>query len=145
MDNNFRIPRETLKPIKQRPVSSNLSGVKSQVGQQNDFSRILQQKIDSSELKFSAHAQKRMWANGVKLNANQITELEHAVKKVEQKGGKESLIVLDDLAFVVSINNRTVITAINQDRLKENVFTNIDSAVISFQSRPDLKRGPQPY
>jgi len=52
------------------------------------------------------------------------------VSKAAAKGARESLILLDDKAFVVSVRNRTVITAVDGEHLKENVFTNIDSAVI---------------
>ncbi|NMB38717.1 MAG: flagellar protein [Firmicutes bacterium] len=131
MGNDFKVPRKIpLIPIS-RPVKP---AVRHTGKPKSEFGDILQQKIDSSSLKFSAHAQKRMTANRVSLSDNQIFELEQAVKKVEQKGGKESLIVINDLAFVVSISNRTVITAIDQGRMKDNVFTNIDSAVISLKN-----------
>jgi len=131
MGNDFRIPREVpLKPIS-RPVKP---AIRQTTQPKIEFGNILQQKIENSSLKFSAHAQKRMTANRVSLSDNQIFELEQAVKKVEQKGGKESLIVINDLAFVVSISNKTVITAIDQKRMEDNVFTNIDSAVISLKN-----------
>lgn len=72
-----------------------------------------------------------MAASGIQLSENDMARLTEAVDKVEAKGGRESLILMGDLAFVVSVKNRTVITAINHERLRENVFTNIDSAVIS--------------
>ena len=131
MGNDFKVPRK----IPLIPISRPVKPAVRQTGKpKSEFGDILQQKIDSSSLKFSAHAQKRMTANRVSLSDNQIFELEQAVKKVEQKGGKESLIVINDLAFVVSISNRTVITAIDQGRMKDNVFTNIDSAVISLKN-----------
>lgn len=95
------------------------------------FQEVLQKKLDHAALKFSAHAQKRMAASGIQLSENDMARLTEAVDKVEAKGGRESLILMGDLAFVVSVKNRTVITAINHERLRENVFTNIDSAVIS--------------
>jgi len=95
------------------------------------FQEVLQQKLDHTSLKFSAHAQKRMMANGIRLSEHDMAKLTEAVDKVDAKGSRESLILIRDLAFVVSVKNRTVITAINHERLKDNVFTNIDSAVIS--------------
>jgi flagellar operon protein len=95
------------------------------------FQEVLQKKLDQSWLKFSAHAQKRMAANGINLSESEMAKLTEAVDKVEAKGGRESLILMRDMAFVVSVKNRTVITAINHERLRDNVFTNIDSAVIS--------------
>ncbi|HEX3047301.1 MAG TPA: flagellar biosynthesis protein, partial [Bacillota bacterium] len=59
--------------------------------------------------------------------------LRDAVNKAEAKGARESLILMDQMALVVSIKNRTVITAVDNESLKDNVFTNIDSAVIVKQ------------
>ena len=87
-------------------------------------------KTEQSSLKFSAH-KSGWWQAASGLANHDIARLSDAVDKVEAKGGRESLILLGDLAFVVSIRNRTVITAISHERLRENIFTNIDSAVIS--------------
>jgi flagellar operon protein len=57
--------------------------------------------------------------------------LESAVDKLAAKGARESLVLLDDNAMVVSVRNRTVITALSREQARENVFTNIDSAVIA--------------
>ena len=59
-----------------------------------------------------------------------VERLKSAVNEVAEKGGRESLIMMNNSAFVVSVQNRTVITALDQASLKNNVFTNIDSAVI---------------
>jgi flagellar operon protein len=76
-------------------------------------------------IRLSAHAQKRLENHPFDAN-----RLQSAVDRAEAKGSKESLIFLDDLAFVVSVKNKMVITAVDQDRAKESVFTNIDSVVI---------------
>lgn len=76
-----------------------------------------------------------------------MSRLEAAVDKAGLKGGKESLILLDDLAFVVSVRNRTVITAVGADRMADNVFTKIDSVVIAKdgnQPDPDT-HSPAPH
>jgi len=54
-----------------------------------------------------------------------------AVDKADAKGVKDTLIVMDRIAFVVNVKNRTVITALNSSEMKENVFTNIDGAVFT--------------
>lgn len=64
------------------------------------------------------------------MSPQQLTDLEAAVEKVGSKSAKESLILMQDCAFVVSIPNKTVITIIDGESIKDNVFTNIDSAVI---------------
>ena len=81
-------------------------------------------------LKFSAHAEARLKSRNIRLKDSDLTRITGAVEKAESKGSRESLILMDDLAFVVSVRNRTVITAMDGNALKENIFTNIDSAVI---------------
>lgn len=78
-------------------------------------------------LKFSSHALKRLEQRGIELD---VDRLEQAMDKAEAKGGRDSLILMDDLALIVSIKNRTVVTALDASRQKEGVFTNIDSVVI---------------
>jgi flagellar operon protein len=68
---------------------------------------------------------------GIELSTEQHTRLETAIDKAVAKGAKDSLVLLDDTALVVSAQNRTVITALGMHQAKENVFTNIDSAVIA--------------
>ena len=82
-------------------------------------------------LKFSKHAQQRLDSRNIQLEPADLQRLQQAVDRAEQKGSQDSLVLLRDLAFVVSVRNRTVVTAIDGDKLKENVFTNIDSAVIA--------------
>lgn len=83
------------------------------------------------ELKFSAHAQTRLQSRNISLQPAQITRLEDAVQKAANKGARGSLVMMDDLAMVVSVKNRTVVTVVDKDSMKQNVFTNIDSAVIA--------------
>lgn len=97
-------------------------------GATGDFQKILESKL-GTEIKISAHAQKRMMERGITLSPQDMAGLREAVQKAQAKGCKESLVVLDQVAFVVSVENRTVITAVDARSLKENVFTNIDSAV----------------
>lgn len=81
-------------------------------------------------MKFSGHAMDRLNGRRIELSPNEVARLGTAVTKAAQKGAQTSLVLMDNLAFVVSIKNRTVITVTDSDHLRENVFTNIDSAVI---------------
>lgn len=81
-------------------------------------------------LRFSAHAQARLQEARRSLSEGELRRLDEAVRLAESKGARESLILMSDLALVVSVRNRTVITAVGQDRMRENVFTQIDSAVV---------------
>ncbi|KYO64583.1 TIGR02530 family flagellar biosynthesis protein [Thermovenabulum gondwanense] len=93
------------------------------------FKEILEEKL-KLDLKISGHAAMRMKLRNMNLSQEQWDKLKNAVSKAEEKGVKESLIIMDKMAFIVSIKNKTVITAIDEENLKENVFTNIDGAVI---------------
>ena len=82
-------------------------------------------------LHFSKHASKRLEQRGVDMDATQMERLERAVGQAADKGSKDSLILLDELALVVSVQNRTVVTAVDEASRREHVFTNIDSVVIA--------------
>lgn len=84
-----------------------------------------------SSITWSAHASARLQQRGIQLDAAQHARLETAVDKAGAKGAKDALVMLDDTAMVVSVQNRTVITALGMHQARENVFTNIDSAVIA--------------
>lgn len=95
----------------------------------SSFTQLLQQEL--SGVKFSQHALQRLTSRNINLDSTALQKLGQAVEKAAQKGAKESLILMNDnLAFVVSVKNKTVITAMDGASIKDNVFTNIDSAVI---------------
>ena len=89
--------------------------------------------LDSAtgELKFSKHAQKRLASRNIELTPNDMEKISNAVDVARKKGARDSLVLMGDLALVVSVRNNTVITAVDENSSKENVFTNIDSAVIA--------------
>ncbi|GAB1429814.1 hypothetical protein MASR2M18_06470 [Ignavibacteria bacterium] len=86
---------------------------------------------EAGTLKFSAHARARIASRDISLSDDDIRRLERAAERAEQKGGKDSLVVLRDMAFIVSATNRIVITAIGGAAAENIVFTNIDSAVFA--------------
>jgi flagellar operon protein len=90
------------------------------------FQNILQQRI----LLFSQHAETRLRQRGIVLQSEQIEHINNAIDKASSKGAKDSLILMNDLAFIVNIKNRTVVTAMDSQSLENHVFTKIDSAVI---------------
>ena len=95
------------------------------------FSEILKSKQstdESTELKFSKHANERLASRNIDLTDEQIARLESGAKKASEKGINESLVMVDNLAFIVNVKNNTVITAVNDG--EDKVFTNIDGAVI---------------
>ncbi|NLM44834.1 MAG: flagellar protein [Clostridiales bacterium] len=97
----------------------------------NDFADILQSKISQREaIKFSKHAQERLISRNVKLTQEDITKIDKAVEKAAKKGVKDTLILLGNTAFIANVKSKTIITAATEETLKENMFTNIDGAII---------------
>ena len=90
-----------------------------------DFANVLQ-----DQLKVSGHAKTRLESRNIQLGKDEWDRVLDGVNRAAAKGAKESLVMVDNVALVVSVKNRTVITAVDQANLKDNVFTNIDSAVI---------------
>lgn len=86
--------------------------------------------LQSSEVTFSKHASERLKTRNISLTDNQLNRLNEGARKAQNKGITESLVLLDDLAFIVNTKNNTVITAMNSNSQEENVYTNIDGAVI---------------
>ena len=93
------------------------------------FKDIWAEACDQHKLKFSKHAMERLGTRKVALGNSHLERLDSAVERAGRKGARESLVLLDELAFVVSVRNRTVITALQPS--KDGVFTSIDSAVIA--------------
>ncbi len=84
-----------------------------------------------TELKFSKHATGRLSDRNIELSGEQLERLTQGTQKAGEKGIQESLVLVDQLAFIVNIPNGTVITAMDATDTTENVFTNIDGAVIA--------------
>ncbi|MBQ7955815.1 MAG: flagellar protein [Lachnospiraceae bacterium] len=86
--------------------------------------------LQAGSLKFSKHAVNRLADRQITLSASQMERLSNGAKKAGEKGIQDSLVLMDQLAFIVNVPNSTVITAMDQTETYENVFTNIDGAVI---------------
>ncbi len=126
MDDKRILYQQPIIPLQQRAGSGlkkNASAVSGEFGQ------ILDNKL--ANLQFSQHAQQRLRIRNIKLSDEQMNKLSGAVDRAAAKGAKETLVLMENkLAFLVGVKNRTVITAVDGENMKENVFTNIDSAVI---------------
>jgi flagellar operon protein len=96
-----------------------------------DFARVFGELGRTAGIKFSKHAVARMSARGITFDTTSIDKLDAAINAAESKGANESLVLMDELALVVSVKNRTVITAMSSREPDHNVFTSIDSAVIA--------------
>lgn len=89
------------------------------------FREILQEQV-----RFSHHAEVRLQQKGIQLKPEQMAKLSSAIDKAAAKGAKDSLMLMQDMALIVNVKNRTVVTAMDSTSLKDHVFTQIDSAVI---------------
>ena len=99
------------------------------------FQDILAQKsLDAAlgtPLKFSKHASNRLADRNIELTVDQMERLAEGAQKAGVKGIRDSLVMVDNLAFIVNVPNSTVVTAMDQNQADENIFTNIDGAVIA--------------
>lgn len=125
LPNKIFFPSQPVQPLGSPKTSKAPSSQESRTS----FGQVLEKEV-RGEIKFSKHAQQRMQSRNIELDQNDLAKLQNAMNKAREKGAKDSLILMDNLALVVSIRNNTVITAVDEESIQENVFTNIDSAVI---------------
>lgn len=112
-----------------QPILPQQSGrAKKQHEPSTSFENVL---AKTQQVKFSGHAQQMVNKRQIDISTGLMQRINDAMNKAEEKGARESLILVDDIALVVSVKNRTVITAVDQPNMKGKVFTNIDSAVIA--------------
>lgn len=95
------------------------------------FAEILKQAGSAQPLHFSRHALERVQRRGIELDPTTLARLNEGVGRAAGKGSRDSVVLVDGTAFVVSVANRTVLTAVDQQHMREHVFTNIDSAVLA--------------
>jgi len=95
------------------------------------FAEALQKAGRSQKIIFSKHAEDRLRSWGEDLGPERMSKLESAVELAQAKGARSTLVVLKGVALVVAPETRTVITVIPGDRMRESVFTSIDSAVLA--------------
>ena len=86
--------------------------------------------VVSGGIRFTKHADARLMQRNIRLTDEQMTRLEEGTRKASDKGIKESLVLVDDLAFIVNTDKKMVITSIDQNSSEDNIYTNIDGAVI---------------
>jgi flagellar operon protein len=113
----------TVTPATLRQPKANLNKV-PQDGQ--SFQQIFKDKM----VRLSHHAEQRLEQRGIQLQPEQMAKIESAIDKAAAKGAKDSLILFKDMAFIVNVKNRTIVTALDSSSMQDNVFTQIDSAVV---------------
>lgn len=120
-----------LSGLRPEPIGPRPPGQKIEAAGSN-FAELLVRAKDAhgSGVRFSAHAQTRVQSREIALGPEEVRRIEDAVERAAKKGARSSLILVDETAFLVSVANRTVITVVDKENIRQNVFTNIDSAVI---------------
>jgi len=129
---------KNIPPVK--PVERQKPGEKVHPAKKGEasFAEVLKEKTQEiGSVKLSAHAVNSLEKRRINLSPHDLKNINNAVKKAEAKGSKESLFLMDDLALIVSIKNKTIVTAIDKDHLKDNLFTKIDSAIIIDSDNKD--------
>lgn len=120
----------SIEQLQDRYFSQTKDTARTKTAEGLSFQEILLNRQTPGEVKFSKHAAMRLSNRNIELTKEQMERLNEGAAKAEEKGIKESLVIVDELAFIVNIKNSTVVTAMNQSDAQQNVFTNIDGAVI---------------
>ncbi len=126
MTDPFYVQTGRINGVGQEPVKP--ASTASKPVQGPSFSETLEQ---VQGVRFSSHAQKRLQSREIHLDSENVSRLSDAIDKAEKRGGKSSLVMVDDMAFIVNVQNRTVVTALDTNQRGEGVFTQIDSVVFA--------------
>ena len=119
-----------LQPGRKVPTQKT-GGLQKNGATQKTFADILQEQVkQSANVKFSAHALHRIEQRNLQMGATEVERINQGLQQLSAIGSQNSVILMDDTAFVVSVKNRTVVTAVDKAAGEANVFTNIDSLAI---------------
>jgi len=116
-----------IRPVNTKPTIATQS--KQNISSSASFGEYLRESMESSDIRFSKHAESRLASRNINISGEQKSKIGMAVTKANQKGIKDSLIMMDNVALVVNVKSRTVVTAMSNSEAKENIFTNIDGAI----------------
>ena len=119
------IIRQTEK-LNSNPNSSNTASNRTSDGK--SFQDILNEQLNK-KVSFSKHANQRTEERNIQISESDLDRLDDACDRAQQKGIKDALIVMDDSAFIVNAPNKVVITVVDKNEMKSNIFTNIDGAL----------------
>jgi flagellar operon protein len=117
-----------LYPTSVTPAS--LRHSKSEMNKLHQNGQSFQQIFQDKMVRLSHHAEQRLVQRGIQLQPDQMAKIESAIDKAAAKGAKDSLILFKDMALIVNVKNRTIVTAMDGTSMQDNVFTQIDSAVV---------------
>ncbi|CCU80782.1 flagellar operon protein [Halanaerobium saccharolyticum subsp. saccharolyticum DSM 6643] len=128
MDNRLKI-NQPIQPLK-RTQQQKKNVQEKKKSNSPSFKDILGDKMKGKDkLSFSKHAKKRIDSRSIPVSKVELDKLSTGVEKARNKGARDSLVMVNNVAYIVSVENNTVVTAVDEDSMDDNVFTNIDSAV----------------
>lgn len=127
-DSRIFFPSQPILPVDNSSLNNRRAATDTAVTKGATFADLLQQ--SSQKVMFSNHALQRLKDRNLNFSEQDLAKLDDTVARMAEKGARESVIYMNDTALVVSVTNRTVITAMDGSSAKENIFTNIDSAAI---------------
>lgn len=115
-----------------RNLNTAASPVKTISSQQLSFKAVLDEQLknETNQLQMSKHAKDRIAQRGIDVDQDLMSSLNYAADIARSKGARDIVMIGKDAAFVVNIPNSVIVTAVSSDELKDNIFTNIDSAVL---------------
>ena len=120
-----------IQPLQPKKVDQTQNHFPVKDGKTPEFSKVLNEKLKTSQgVNFSSHAMQRIEQRKLNLTAEHMTRLDRGVENLQLKGSQNSLVLMDNNAFIVSVKNKTVVTAIDKTETVNNVYTNIDSVTI---------------
>lgn len=131
---------QNISPLSQNKNAGNIDSFRNNTGVTTigaDFGTLLREQLDKNSgidrnkaVQFSKHAQERVAQRGIEVTPELMSELSEAVRKADAKGVKDVVIFDTVNAFIVNVPNKTVVTTMSGSEMRDNVFTNIDGAVI---------------
>lgn len=124
--------KATFRPIQAQPINAErLRQPKSTIVAGNSFSHHLQQELEkTNKLTVSKHAQQRLLQRDIHISENRWLQIEEKVSEAKKLGVKDSLVLLDDAALIISAKNSTVITAMDRQEASSQIFTNINGTIV---------------
>lgn len=127
-DYNINLNRN-ITPITKQRIGTHISD-KPVINKGESFDEVLKKEISKEDVKFSKHARERLQKRNISFTPQDLKNISNAVEKAEKKGIKDTLIIMGNTALIANVRSKTVITAATEESLKDNIFTNIDGAII---------------
>ncbi len=128
---DFKVGNQYQNNINSIKKNNDLNNPINRVNRGPDFGTLLKEQLNkNSSVEFSKHAKERVEQRGIQLTPSLLEDLNNAISKARDKGAKDVVIIDAKQAFIVNVPKNIVVTTITGEEMKDNVFTNIDSAVL---------------